>query len=443
MKFKKFGKALLLSALSAGVVLSVSSCVQSYSVGFLYVTGTSTAAPNGNGIISGFKIDHNTGKLTSIPGMPVSSGGAHPVRAVLLTNSRFLYVLNRGVNASGNGDCTTADPCLHPNITQFSVGGNGVLSQQQTFYPYGINPTRIVADSSGNYVFVLDHDAPDSSACALALGAGVTSCGAIEVYSINETTGRLQVVLNAQVTSASGQALPYFPVPANPIDMIQTGSYAITLYGTPSTGDYAFPYSYNAANGQLSVSQNSSQPLNVYNATAIDYAGGYVYVLTNDPLSYSSSGTTKTAPSRILSFSIGNNGALQTQTGSPKPDDPTQANPVQLILESKGNWVYVANAGLNNTSTGITQDGISGYVLDKTTKELTFMPGEPFGTGSGPACIVEDPSNQFIYTANSNDSTVTGRAIDQNAGVLKDLPHASTFSLSGPATWCLVNGRTS
>ena len=64
MKFKKFGKALLISALSAGVILSVTSCVQSYTVGYLYVTGTVTSESNGNGIISGFKIDHNTGKLT-------------------------------------------------------------------------------------------------------------------------------------------------------------------------------------------------------------------------------------------------------------------------------------------------------------------------------------------------------------------------------------------
>ena len=39
MKFRKFGKALLMSAISGGAVLGVSSCVQSYTVGFLYVTG--------------------------------------------------------------------------------------------------------------------------------------------------------------------------------------------------------------------------------------------------------------------------------------------------------------------------------------------------------------------------------------------------------------------
>src|SRR6516165_12194692 len=101
MKFRKFGKAFLMSALSVGAVFSLSSCVQSYTVGFLYVTGNQTSGSTGKGIISGFKIDHNTGKLTSINGLPVSSGGANPGRAVLLTGGRFIYVLNRGVSKDG------------------------------------------------------------------------------------------------------------------------------------------------------------------------------------------------------------------------------------------------------------------------------------------------------------------------------------------------------
>src|SRR5271170_1637349 len=191
MKFTKFGKALLVSAISVGV-LGISSCVQSYTVGFLYVTNLVTAQPSGNGIISGFKIDHNTGKLSPIDGLPVSSGGANPVRAVLVTGSRFLYVLNRGVNSSGGSDCTTADPCQNSNITEFSVGGNGILTAQQTFYTQGLNPFRMVGDTSGNFLFVLDHDAPSSAACALALGSAATAtCGDITVFQVNQTTGRL------------------------------------------------------------------------------------------------------------------------------------------------------------------------------------------------------------------------------------------------------------
>src|SRR5580698_8136125 len=111
MKFTKFGKALLMSALSVAVILGVSSCVESYTVGFLYVTGNVTSQSSNSGIISGFKIDHNTGFLTPIDTLPISSGGANPVRAALISGSRFLYVLNRGVNSAGGSDCTTSDPC--------------------------------------------------------------------------------------------------------------------------------------------------------------------------------------------------------------------------------------------------------------------------------------------------------------------------------------------
>jgi hypothetical protein len=39
-------------------------------------------------------------------------------------------------------DCTTADPCQNSNITEFAVGGNGILTPQETFYTQGINPFR-------------------------------------------------------------------------------------------------------------------------------------------------------------------------------------------------------------------------------------------------------------------------------------------------------------
>ncbi|MGB7546162.1 MAG: beta-propeller fold lactonase family protein [Terracidiphilus sp.] len=440
MKFKKFGKALLMSALSAGVVLGITSCVQSYSVGYLYVTGTTTAQSTGNGIISGFKIDHNTGKLTPIAGLPISSGGANPGRAVLLTGGRFIYVLNRGVNSQGGSDCTTADPCKNSNITQFSIGGNGVLAPQQTFYTQGINPFRLISDSSGNYLYVLDHDAPSSAACALALGSGVTACGDVTAFQINATTGRLQLVVNAQVTSSSGAALPYFPVPANPIDFVLASSYILTLSGTPGTGDSVFPYTYNANNGQLTLSQNSSQPLNIAQGTAIVNSAGYVYVLDNEGTLVSGSG----ASSQILPFSVGSNGALQAQTGGAVPDTVTQSNPIYLIAEAKGKWVYVANQG-DNTNTTNTQSGIAGYVIDPSTHQLSEISGSPFGTGAGPQCMLEDPSSQFIYTANFNDSTITGRRIDQNSGVLNNLPGSANHSypLNGPAAWCIVTGRTS
>lgn len=441
MKFRKFGKALLMGALSVGAVLSVTSCVQSYTVGFLYVTGTQTAGTTGQGIISGFKIDHNTGKLSSVNGLPVSSGGSYPGRAILLAGQRFLYVLNQG-----GANCSASSPCTAANIVQFAIGSNGILSQQQTFYSAGNNPFRILADPQGNYVFILDHDAPSSASCSLVLGSGVTSCGDVTVLKVDPTTGRLSIVVNAQVTSASGQPLPYFPVPANPIDMVFTSNTLLTMSGTPATGDVSFPYSYNASNGQLTVSQNGTQPLNIHQGTAIQSGNSLVYVLDNEPLTYTptNGGAPITVASQLIPYAVGTGGALQSQPYGAIPNDPTMSNPMFLLAESKSKWIYVANQG-SNTNPNLQQSGITGYVIDTSTKQLNEMPTSPFGTGSGPTCLVEDPSNQFIYTANANDSTVTGRALDVNAGTLNKLPGAAdkAYGLPGPAAYCLVNGRTS
>jgi len=437
MKFTKFGKALLMSTLSVAVALSVTSCVQSYTVGFLYVTGTVTAQSSGNGIISGYHIDHNTGKLSPIDGLPISSGGANPVRAVLITGSRFLYVLNRGANSTGGSNCTTADPCKGGNIVQFSVGGAGILVPQQTFYTEGLNPFRLISDTSGNFLYVLDHDSPSAAACALALGGSTTSCGDITAFRVNQTTGRLSVVVNAQVTAADGTALPYFPVPANPIDFALTSGYVLTLSGTSTAGDTAFPYTYNSSSGQLTINQNSAQPLGIFQGTAIVPGTGYLYVLDNEGTNVPGTG----ASSQILPYTVGSGGALQAQVSGAVADDPTLNNPIYLLVESKGKFLYVANQG-NNTQGTNAQSGLAGYVIDPTTHVLSFIAGEPYGSGGGPQCLVEDPSDQFIYSADFNDSSVTGRVVDPNSGALNSLRVTSTYALQGPATWCLVDGRT-
>ena len=463
MKFTKYGKALLISALLAGVIFSVTSCIQDYSVGYLYVTGTVTASTTGNGIVSGFKIDHNTGRLTTINGLPVSSGGANPVRAVLLTGSRFLYVLNRGVTASGSANCTTANPCQNSNITQFAIGANGILTPQETFYTQGLNPFRMISDSSGSYIYVLEHDslyngAPSSSTnpnpnCAAAL-TGATTCGDITAFQVNGVTGRLQLVVNVQVTAAGGGGTPlsYFPVPVNPVDFVMAGGSLITMSGTNATastsypytgGAITFPYVVNTSNGQLTVTQNSPNQLNITKGTAIVPGGGYVFVLDNEAPSPNPTGTA----SQILPYTLGSNGALLAATSGPIPDDPNQSNPVYLVPESKGKWFYVANQGNNVTGSGTAQSGITGYVINSPFQP-TEMAGTPigFGTGAGPQCLVEDPSNQFFYTANFNDSSVTGQSIDQNAGTLRPLSQStkapSEYTLTGPPTWCLVDGRT-
>ena len=446
MKFRKFGKTVLTAALSSAIVFSLTSCIRSFTVGYLYVTGTVTSTPSGNGIITGFKINNDNGKLTTLDGFPVSSGGANPVRAVLLSGGNFVYVLNRVANKEGTGDCTTADPCLNSNITEFAVGGNGILTYQATFYTQGINPFRLIPDSSGNFLLALDHDAPSNTYCSAVITAA-TSCGDITVFSVNSTTGRLTLVTNAQETSNFGTQVTYFPVPANPIDFTLASNFLETLSGVPSgtagfTGQVAYPYSYNSSTGQLSFAQSTPAEHHqrhgraMEQGTEITYAGGHVYILDNEAI------TAGNPPGQVLTFTVGGGGALQSLVGGAVADDPTETYPLFLIIESKGSYIYVANEGGSTFNNGA---GLVAYTIDKSTSTFTEDPGSPFpaGTGAEPACLLEDPSNQYIYTANAGDSTVTGNLLDPNSGVLRAMQGWSgSIGINGPATYCFTTGRT-
>jgi hypothetical protein len=170
---------------------------QSYTVGYLYVTGTVTAQSSGNGIISGFKIDHNTGKLTPINGLPISSGGANPVRAVLLSGSRFLYVLNRASTPQGGSDCTTATPARTPTSPSLRSAATAFSRRRRPSTP---RASTLPDDRRflGNFLYVLDHDSPqprDSECAAVRPGAGRSaSPPAATSPSLPDqpTTGRLR-----------------------------------------------------------------------------------------------------------------------------------------------------------------------------------------------------------------------------------------------------------
>jgi 6-phosphogluconolactonase (cycloisomerase 2 family) len=349
--------------------------------------------------------------------------------------------------------------CQNANITEYAVGGNGILTPQETFFTQGNNPFRLIVDSSGNYLMVLDHDAPDNANpssndnCARALGAGVTTCGDVTIFQINSTTGRLSLVVNAQVTAANGSALTYFPVPANPVDFVLTGGFLLTLTGAPTPTSYPYtggtsvwPYSYSSSSGQLTLSQNSVQPLGIHQGTNIVNAG-VIYVLDNEPVTITcASGTCPfpagTYPGQILPYTVSTGGALQAEPSGIFPDTATLANPIQVLVESKGKYLYVANQG-NNTTGNNPESGIAGYeIFTAPSYELQFIAEEPFGSGSGPQCIVEDPSSQFVYEANEYDSTVTGRTLDPDTGDLNPMRSTETWTLQGQPTWCLVDGRT-
>jgi 6-phosphogluconolactonase len=183
--------------------------------------------------------------------------------------------------------------------------------------------------------------------------------------------------------------------------------------------------------GQLTVSANStqvidaSQPINVSSITS---GGTYIYL-------------TDATNNRILQYTVSTGGVLQPVTGGQVNNFVANVTPVWTMTDSANKTLYVLNQ--NNTSTTTAKSSIAAYTINTngllTTQSNTL---NPYAVGSGPVCMVEDPSKQWVYTSNQ-DGTVTGYHIDHATGTLAVLQHGSTFQAQGKPTCLVVSGITS
>jgi 6-phosphogluconolactonase (cycloisomerase 2 family) len=442
MKLSKLGRIALATAASLFLGFGTQSCYY-YTEAYIFVTGSQYNQ------VASYREQDQTGVLTAAPNNPLSSGGTNPIRAVLLNGGRYVYVLNEG-KAAANPDGSLT--WTGGNISLFSVGGDGGLSYQLSYPSQGLGSLRLALSAGGNYLYVLDQYQPGSTpnvAPASTSVSAATPCydssagvyrpaGDITVFSIDSSTGRLFLVQNQQQQNALGTPLTYFPLGCGPIDFHLTSSYLYTAEASdPATGNPQVVYAYNAnSTGQLVQVPGGAQPIT--GATNIAVIGSsssssFIYVLDN--------GT-----NQIFTFTQGSNGLLSSISTGAAANAPNAAGMSALTTDSSNKYLYVTNT--QSPSLGQSASVISGFDITPGTGTLTLFNLSPanntatFGTGSTPVCIFEDPSHQYIYTANAGDSTITGAKIDPNTGTLVNLSKASTFSTIGTPTWCLYSSNT-
>ena len=134
------------------------------------------------------------------------------------------------------------------------------------------------------------------------------------------------------------------------------------------------------------------------------------------------------------------NGALQSLVNGAVNNSGTVANPGPMLVDHQGKFLYIANKGPNLTPSS-EASSVSAFFIDPTNGLLTPLASSvPFGSGSSPRCIVEDPSNQYLYTANYADSSVTGAVINSSTGTLTTLRRRTSFGTAGQPTWCTASG---
>jgi hypothetical protein len=428
MKLSRIGRVSMALVVSVAMGLGMTACGGG-TIGFMWVLGTQYNQ------IAAFKIDDFTGNLTTVPHSPFTSGGTNPVSLVVRTGGRYLYVINEGsaLPTDSNGGVTCQTGAGGGSIAEFAIGGQAVLTFQQTFTSQGCTPVWAAHDSTGGFLYVLDKYAPNAKCLPNGQPENASSfCnGEITVFSSDSTTGRLTLILNQQIKDpTTGLQLTYFPVGAIPKMMATSGSCVFTL--NQDQNQTVFPY-LAGGSGQLTLTTNSTINTGAVRATSIIAGGTSVYI--------TDAGAANTnTPGQILPFTVGGTAcSLNTITGGPTQNLSPGANPVYTLVDSKNAYLYVANQ--SSTDSTNANSSISGFVFNSngTFQQIAGQPN-PYPIGSGPVCMVEDPSNQYIYTSNG-DGTVTGKVLFAPTGQLSNLSRGSTFTAVGQATCLAVSGN--
>ncbi|HET9099318.1 MAG TPA: beta-propeller fold lactonase family protein [Acidobacteriaceae bacterium] len=440
MKFWKYSRVAL--ALIGSVVLGLSiTCCGVYTTGYMYVTGAQFNQ------IGAYKIDHDFGYLTPVTGSPFANAGGTPVQAAIIPGGRYLAVVSQGTpGVAGTG-----------SVSIYSIGGGGVIAFQHSYFTSGINPVAIALAPAGNYLYVLDQMAPPDVVNKVDQNAGR---GDVTVFAIDGSSGKLTLITNQNTFNTNGTQLPYFTVNYNPVQMVTASGFLYVLdqgynaslatptppaacvnapAGSPCATPDVFLYAINTSNGQLTLTQNAPLTLAVQagaaSTIALGGSGKYVYV-TDNALGASSG--------RILPFTIGSGGVLQSLVGGPTNNVPNVTYPDAVIANSNAQFLYVANYGPSSIFQG--NSSISAFTISTANGQLQQLPvssgSNPFQTGAGPIWMVIDPTNQYLYTADHNSNTVTGHIMGATNGQLSNLFKGTTFPTVGQPTFAVVTGRT-
>jgi len=113
------------------------------------------------------------------------------------------------------------------------------------------------------------------------------------------------------------------------------------------------------------------------------------------------------------------------------------------MIDNSGKYLYVLNYSNTNTVSPVPNSSISAYNVSAVNGQLSLIAGSPYTVGSGPVCMVEDTSNQYVYISNHNDGTITGKVIDPTQGTLSNLSRGATFTAAGQASCLVLSGAVS
>jgi 6-phosphogluconolactonase len=127
----------------------------------------------------------------------------------------------------------------------------------------------------------------------------------------------------------------------------------------------------------------------------IDSKGSFLYTANASP------------DNSISEFSINSDGTLTELSGSPLGE--SFSSPVALLVDPSGAFLYVANEGSAN---------VAAYSVG-TSGGLTLLTNSPFASNPQPIALASDPAGKYLFVGNqASSAAIQSFTLDSNTGTL-------------------------
>ena len=381
MKLKKIGRASLAAASCVGAGLLLASCNPNATIDYVFVTSVS----NGQGEVSSYHAESQTGTLIQVTGSPVSSQGSNPVALVPSPNDQYLYVANQGSNS----------------IAQFDINTDGTLAAGKTYTTPGSEPVSLTINPAGTYLYVLDYYAPGYSDAS-------PGPGGVVVYPIN-SDGSLG-------TPLAGSAGSFTPVQCFPggISVSASGDFAyVTNTNSVVVTTSAPTTSTPPATPAVCPSQGTISGFSVASSGALTAIPGSPFPAGTTPTGIAIDPTnrwvytTDSVQNQLIVYDIQADGSLV-----PLPNGPFQTGtfPVDVTVDPRGKYLYVSN---------FNDSDVSEFSINQSTGAPSGLSSSTYGSKAPyPTCLAVDPAlGHYLYVSDVQDY-ITGADLNPSTGAL-------------------------
>lgn len=419
MKFNTINRTAKAVVMSLALGLGTIACSRDYTADYVY------AVSNSNGDISAFAVDFQSGVLTQIPGSPFTSNMTNPSTLVAAPNGKTIYEIGGSQNA---------------NVGVFQIGYDGKLYSSATPNITGTYPTSAAIDAAGKFLYVAY--TYQSGFSPVSLGPGgvsifpINSDGSLGTPSnVNVGNNPVAIAVSApvcdyKVSAAAGSASNPACVVYGSGSATNNGVESVYVYvvdaETTSTTPTVLAFAQNMSTGALTQipGTNANNGFNAGVAPSsivVDITGKFVYITDkqqNEIFGYSIQNSITGAP--------GTDGSLAPLVSSPFA---TGQYPVNITIEPRDKYVYVANYNSNT---------VSSYSLNLSNGSLGASAGSGFTTETAPTCVTVEPAlGIYLYTSNYLGASISGGNLSPDTGQLTAVPNIFFPTVPQPA--CLVS----